>query len=340
MSQLRSVLPQSLSLPPPPDRARRVLVVDDDEARRKLFARVLHAEGYEVDLLPDGETIFDHVRTRPPDLVILDVLLPGSSGLELCADLRMMEEMKLTPIILVTCGVGDEDSVVRGLMCGADDYIVTPSRLAELRARVHVQLRNRRERELLAWVRSRSASLRDEAMRDALTGLANRRAADAALEDTLLTGEPVVVVLLDLDHFKLVNDTHGHGAGDRVLEAVAARLAARARRGDLAARYGGEEFLIVARGARPEVAAAIGERYRVAIRDLVLPSDAGIDRVTASVGVASCDALSSTRLTRAVLLEAADAALYEAKRSGRDRVVVARPSRYPPRRATSEGTEK
>ncbi len=335
-----SSIPLALSIPPPPDRARRVLVVDDDEARRHLFARVLEAEGHEVDLLPDGEHIFTHIHARPPDLVILDVLMPGSSGLEICADLRMMDEMKLTPIILVTCGLGDEESVVRGLMCGADDYIVTPSRLAELRARVHVQLRNRRERELLAWVRKRGASLRDAALRDPLTGLANRRAADEALDDALESGEPVVVVMLDLDHFKVVNDTHGHGAGDRVLQTVAARLGARARRGDLAARYGGEEFLVVARGARPEVAGAIGERYRQAIHEIQMPPDAGVTVVTASVGVASCDAVGGARLSRGRLLEAADAALYEAKRAGRNRVVVAGPSRYPPRPVSTEGDQE
>jgi two-component system cell cycle response regulator len=326
-------IPLALSLPPPPDRARRVLVVDDDEARRNLFARVLEAEGHEVDLLPDGEHIFTHIHTRPPDLVILDVLMPGSSGLEICADLRMMDEMKLTPIILVTCGLGDEDSVVRGLMCGADDYIVTPSRLAELRARVHVQLRNRREREMLAWVRKRGAAMRDAALHDPLTGLANRRAADEAIDEALLSGEPLVVVMLDLDHFKSVNDTYGHGAGDRVLQTVATRLGGRARRGDLAARYGGEEFLVIARGAQPSVAAAIGERYRQAIQELKMPPDAGVEGVTASVGVAACDEILGRRLSRGVLLEAADAALYEAKRTGRNRVIVARPSVYPPRHA-------
>ncbi len=326
---MATIPPTALSLPPPPDRPRRVLVVDDDEARRYLFARVLESEGYEVDLLPDGEGLFELVKARPPDLVLLDVLLPGASGLAICADLRMMDEMMLTPIILVTCGVGDEESVVSGLMCGADDYIVTPSRIAELRARVHVQLRNRRERELLAWVRSRGASLLAAALRDPLTGLANRRAADEALDSSLQSGEPVVVVMLDLDFFKSVNDTHGHAAGDSVLKQVAARLGARARSGDIAARYGGEEFVVIARGARPEAAVAIGERYWSAIRDLTLPPEAGVSRVTASVGVSFCDGPPGARLTRAVLLEAADSALYDAKRGGRDRVVLARGSRYP-----------
>lgn len=338
---MATIPPTPLSLPPPPDRPRRVLVVDDDEARRYLFARVLEAEGHEVDLLPDGEGLFELVKERPPDLVLLDVLLPGASGLAICADLRLMDEMMLTPIILVTCGVGDEESVVRGLMCGADDYIVTPSRIAELRARVHVQLRNRRERELLAWVRSRGASLLAAALRDPLTGLANRRAADEALDASLQSGEPVVVVLLDLDFFKSVNDTHGHGAGDVVLREVAARLGSRARSGDIAARYGGEEFLVIARGARPEAAVAIGERYWSAVRETVLSPAAGVTKVTASVGVAFCDAPPGARQTRESLLAAADAALYEAKRGGRDRVVLSQQGRFPAAgNAASEGGEE
>ncbi len=314
------------SLPPPPEAVRRILIVDDDSARRGMLRRMLTHEGYDVDDLADGADLLDHVRSRPPDLVLLDIMLPGISGFELCGDLRMMNEMTLTPIVLITAACLDEESVVRGLFSGADDYIVMPSRLKELRARIRVQLRNRRDRELLQWARARGASLHNAAMCDPLTGIANRRAIDREIDEVLKGAEGLLLVLLDIDHFKKVNDTYGHAAGDRVLVEVARCLGTRTRARDLAGRYGGEEFMIVIRGARLGVADSIGERYRNAIRDLVL--DGGPERVTVSIGIAGCSG-AAPRLARAELFAAADAALYEAKHGGRDRVVVASPDGYP-----------
>jgi diguanylate cyclase (GGDEF)-like protein len=313
---------QLVSLPPPPDRVRRILVVDDDADRRELVAKTLRRDGHEVDCLGDAGDLFDHVAARPPDLVLLDVMLPGASGIELVADLRMQDELKLVPIVLFTAAIDDEDSVVRGLMCGADDYITCPWRLHELRARVHVQLRNRRERELLAWSQAQGARLRHDALRDPLTGLANRRAVDRAIDDMLRDGVPFVMLLLDLDHFKAINDTHGHPAGDEVLRAMGSLLTSRARQGDIAGRYGGEEFVIVARGATGAVAASIADRYLEAVRSLKLSPEAGVSSVTTSIGVAWYDPQRGVPTSRAQVLAAADEALYLAKRGGRDRVVL------------------
>jgi two-component system cell cycle response regulator len=309
---------------PPADRPRRILIVDDDSARRELFATVFGHEGYDVDLLADGTGLVAWVRERPPDLVLLDVMLPEISGFELCGDLRMMDDMRLTPIIMITSAFPDEASVVRGLLSGADDYMVTPSRLDELRARVRVQLRNRRDREMLQWAKAQRASLKSAAMSDSLTGLANRRAADQVLDVALGSGESVLAVLIDVDHFKQVNDTYGHSGGDAVLAQVARAIRSCTRGGDLAARYGGEEFLVIVRGAALEVAERIGERYRRAVRRVELPhgpdATAPSKPVTVSVGIAgnACN----TGVDRSSLVAAADAALYEAKLAGRDRVVV------------------
>ncbi len=316
---------------PPADRPRRILIVDDDAGRRELFAKVLGHEGYEIDLLPDGSELIAHVRARPPDLVLLDIMLPEVSGFELCGDLRMMDDTRLTPIILITSMYQDEESAVRGLLSGADDYVVTPSRLDELRARVRVQLRNRRDREMLQWAKAQRATLKTAAMSDALTGLANRRAADEVLEPALDGGEALLAVLIDIDHFKLINDTYGHVMGDQILMQVARAIKSCTRSGDVAARYGGEEFLVIVRGASLDVAARIGERYRNAVRQIELPALPGAvsggaspgparRRVTVSVGVAGTTG--GGVAGRKAVLAAADASLYEAKLAGRDRVVV------------------
>jgi len=315
---------------PPADRRRRILIVDDDEGRRELFAKVLGHEGYEIDVLPDGSALVAQVRARPPDLVLLDVMLPEVNGFELCGDLRMMDDTRLTPIILITSAYQDEESAVRGLLSGADDYVVTPSRLGELRARVRVQLRNRRDREMLQWAKAQRATLKTAAMSDALTGLANRRAADEMLEPALEGGEALLAVLIDIDHFKQINDTFGHVMGDQILTLVGRAIRSCTRSGDLAARYGGEEFLVIVRGASLDVAERIGERYRNAVRRIELPAlpenvrevrpGAARRSVTVSVGVAGT--AGGGVAGQKVLLAAADAALYEAKLSGRDRVVV------------------
>jgi two-component system cell cycle response regulator len=312
---------------PPADRPRRILIVDDDVARRELFARVLGHEGYEIDVLGDGSELVARVREHPPDLVLLDVMLPEVSGFELCGDLRMIDDMRLTPIIMITSAFQDEASVVRGLLSGADDYVTTPTRLDELRARVRVQLRNRRDREMLQWAKAQRATLKTAAMSDELTGLANRRAADQLLDAALAGGERVLAILIDVDHFKQVNDVFGHPAGDLVLMQVARAIKASTRGADLAARYGGEEFLVVVRGAGLEVASRIGDRYRSAVRRVELPAVAAAagrasGPVTVSIGIAGIahDGAGARR----ALLAAADAALYEAKDTGRDRVVVQR----------------
>jgi two-component system cell cycle response regulator len=324
----------SIESGPPADRPRRILIVDDDESRRELFAKVMAHEGYEVDTLAHGRNLMAQVRAKPPDLVLLDIMLPEISGFELCGDLRMMEDTRLTPIILITSAFPDEESVVRGLLSGADDYVVTPSRLDEVRARVRVQLRNRRDREVLQWAKAQASSLKTAALSDVLTGLANRRAADEVLEEALRAGERVLAVLLDIDHFKQFNDTFGHATGDLVLGQVARAITASTRSGDTAARYGGEEFLVIVRGASLDAAARIGERYRRAIANIDLALTANKQRpgaeeepraknVTVSIGVAasSRESLSNP----AALLAAADEALYKAKVEGRNRVVVHTP---------------
>ena len=310
------------SIPPPSDIPRRILVVDDDFAQRLLFEKLLLLEGYGVDVASDADEAIDRINEAPPDLILLDVHLEGMSGIELCGELRLIDELRLTPIVLVSAVYQTEEWAVRGLLAGADDFIQMPERLDELKARIRVQLRNRRDREMLEWLETQRNKLRVAALRDPLTGLTNRRGGDKALRDSLSSGEPVVLLLLDIDHFKLVNDTHGHAAGDIVLRQVATTLERRSRRGDVVVRHGGEEFFVLITGADPQLAATIGERYRAAIEGLVLSGSAGVGGVTVSIGVAVWTAAEEGAPSPERMLAVADAGLYEAKRNGRNRVVT------------------
>ncbi len=311
------------SIPPPSDVPRRVLVVDDDDARRKLFERVLSLEGYGVDLASTADDALDRINEAPPDLILLDVHLEGMSGIELCGELRLIDELRLTPIVLVSAVYQTEEWAVRGLLAGADDFVQLPERLEELKARIRVQLRNRRDREMLEWLEMQRSKLRMAALRDPLTGITNRRGGDKALRDSLGSNEPVILLLLDIDHFKAVNDTHGHAAGDQVLRQVASTLERRSRRGDVVVRHGGEEFFVLITGADPKLAETIGERYRQAIETMALSEAAGVKGVTVSIGTAVWEAAEQgASPSPERMLAVADAALYEAKRGGRNRVVT------------------
>jgi len=310
------------SLPPPSQRPPRILLVTAERRRRKRLTQLLRFEGHEVFTLEDATWVLEHVRAHAPDLILLDVELPDTSGFDICTALRSMDESRMTPIVLMATQRTDELSVVHGLGVGADDYVTNPSRLAELKARVEVQLRNRRDRELLQWARAQRAHLQRAALIDPLTGVSNRRAGDEELDDAVDEGVPLVLLMMDIDHFKSVNDTHGHQAGDVVLRHVARTLSRLARQGDVVARVGGEEFMVIVRHAHPDIAPRIAERFRKGVASLELPRAAGVTRVTVSVGVSTWDGTGDDRPSREQLVEAADGALYEAKGSGRNRVCV------------------
>lgn len=307
------------SLPPPPTHAPRILVVAQRPAAGR-YERVLRLDGYEVRVTDDVNEASSLVADDPPDLVLLGVELENGSGFELCGDLRMSDEARLMPIILISETQDDEMAAVRGLLSGADDYIGRPDRLAELKARVRVQLRNRRDRQLLQWARQQRRVYRKEAMIDALTGVPNRRAAEAVIDTALDSGDALMLLLVDIDHFKGVNDTFGHDVGDLVLKEVAQTLSNQARKGDLVARLGGEEFVVTIHGATRDLSHLIAERFRAAVARMPGLKD-GPEKVTVSVGVA-CIQADEGAPSRQALLRAADVALYRAKHRGRNRVEV------------------
>ncbi len=297
----------------------RVLIAEDDPTSRLLLRKVLEKWGYEVTVTDNGAAAWEILRTEEsPRLAILDWMMPEMDGVEVCRRCRGLETHQPPYIILLTA-LGDKDHVVTGLEAGADDYVGKPYDPAELRARVEV---GRRLVELNAELIETQLALEVQARTDALTGLLNRGAIVERLEDELerdtREGGGLGVGMLDIDHFKLVNDTYGHAAGDDVLCALARRLESVLRPYDALGRFGGEEFLIVVPGAGRAELAEVFERMRdVAAAE---PFDAAgtLLKVTVSIGGAVHGGESADDL-----IARADDALYAAKEQGRDRVVLA-----------------
>ena len=313
-----------LSVPPLGDRLARVLVVAAFGERRCAIVAVLAEEGHIVDVLDQPEQFCDYVRGRPPDLVLLDAGDEDESpALEVVGDLRTLDPVHLVPLIVLAPAEASEEDVARALFAGADDVISDARRLRELVARVAVQLRNRRDRDLLRTTQKERSALADEALTDPLTGLGNRRAADRALATNSAALESLLLLVVDVDHFKRVNDTWGHAAGDEVLRALGRCLRRLARDGDDVARFGGEEFIVVIRDAPAKSHRAIAERFLRGVRALSLPPGIGPSRVTASIGAVTWQQPEALPESPA-LFSTADRALYSAKRSGRDALVLVR----------------
>ena len=315
------------SSPPIAERAGRVLVVEPETERRIMLRHLLEQEGYDCVFLPDGDELLRLTAEYEPDLILLAADLPTMSGLELVGDLRAMDPRLHYPVILLGTAA-DEEEVARGLLAGADDFVPDPERQQELRARIRVQLRNKRFHDALERVRTERDTLRRDSQTDPLTGLLNRRSLQSEVLARCQAGESFGVLFLDLDHFKSVNDRYGHEMGDRVLVAVASVLKTAIRPGDVVGRYGGEEFVGVVAGAGPESARLVAERLRCAI-ELMLPPKGGPAKLTASIGTTVYDPRQSEERMED-LLHRADMALYAAKRTGRNRVVLVAPGQSLP----------
>jgi diguanylate cyclase (GGDEF)-like protein len=293
-----------------------VLVADDDPDIRELVALRLRAAGFDVQLAANGEEALAMVAVRRPDLLVLDVAMPLVDGLEVC---RRVQELgtDAPPVIFLTARAHPA-GLLEGFEAGAADYVTKPFRPAELMARVQAALRAKAIRD--AYAR--------EATTDPLTGVLNRRGLDGRVAEVVglarRYARPLACLMIDIDHFKRINDTYGHPAGDEVLRVLAERLRQHTRVSDVVARYGGEEFTVLLPETDEEHAVAAAEKVRreIAAAPVVVEFETGpasID-LRASVGVASWN---ETMVGPAELFGAADQALYEAKRLGRDRVVVA-----------------
>lgn len=291
----------------------KVLVADDDPITRRALVGLLANLGHESLEACNGLEAWKAIQNPDgPSLVILDWMMPAPSGLEVCRRLRRTANGPYKYVLMLTAR-DSVDDVVEGMDAGADDYLRKPFDMRELRVRVRAG-----ERML-----AQQDKLRAQATTDELTGALNRRGIIDRLDHELSllarqAGPPLTLLLLDIDNFKTINDTHGHGVGDEVLKEVAGRIQAGLRGYDDVARYGGEEFLVVLPACEPKPAYKVAERLRQSIGDEPINTSVGAVCVTVSVGVAGTG--EEERVDRSVLISKADGALYAAKGNGRNRV--------------------
>lgn len=297
----------------------KILVAEDDPTAQRILEMFLTKLGHELILAADGAAAIKAFDQEPaPSLAILDWMMPEVTGLEVCHAIRQRGNDPYVYIFLVTTKAQRQD-IVQGFEAGADDYIVKPFDLLELRGRLNAGIRIVQLHEQLAASRE---ELRFQAMHDSLTGLANRAsilqtlASEVARAQRLDTA--LAVAMADLDHFKAVNDTHGHLVGDEVLREAARRLRSALRAYDSVGRFGGEEYLVVMPGCDDTAMGQQAERLRGCIGDTPFSTSAGDLKLTVSLGIANCHGASSPDATS--LLGTADAALYRAKARGRNRV--------------------
>ncbi|MEN9797726.1 MAG: hypothetical protein RL653_1422 [Pseudomonadota bacterium] len=294
--------------PAPDDVPRRVLVVDDDPICAGVLTQTLEAAGMSVRYCPDPREALELYERTAPDVVLVDLNMPGQDGITTCRQIRGHVDGDRAPILVVSRSAGVDDKV-RALEAGADDYVTKPYEAAELRARIQAHaLRYELQRE--------------QAFRDALTGAWNRRYLERVLPQKLshAGAAPFCLALLDVDHFKQVNDVHGHPAGDDVLVALLARIRGLLRAEDLVGRLGGDELAILVSGADLPRGTEVLTRVVDAVRSAPIPIRGGGGPpalpVTVSAGITAARAEDSAE----ALFARADQALYASKRAGRDRV--------------------
>lgn len=300
----------------------RLFLIDDNPEQA---ARLVAAIGEDVEQIvheADPETALARARTGDFDLIMVNLSIEAMDPLRLCSSIRSFEETRLTPILAVVRH-GDTRKLVRALDIGVNDYVTRPVDRNELTARVTTQLRRKRYVDQL---RSSFQVSLEMAVTDQLTGLYNRRYLashlSAMFDRAYWTGRPLSVMVLDIDHFKNVNDTHGHDVGDKVLKEFAERIANSVRGIDLACRYGGEEFLIAMPDTDLAFASVVAERLRHEIANAKFNLNAGRDElnVTVSIGLSSTEN-GPEEDSAQKLIKRADEALYEAKSAGRNRVI-------------------
>lgn len=261
MRRLRLIDPKTAMRPP---HTPEVLVIEDDDDTRELLEDALSGAGFEVAVESSGPAGLAWLRQRVPDLVLLDQLLPGMSGLEVCREIRRQPGLSAVPVVMLTALSRPSDQVA-GLNAGADDYVIKPFNVDELTARLHSHLRrSRRERQL-----------------NPLTGLPGNLAIDGAIDDRLLAGTPFAVAWIDLDNFKAYNDRYGYYAGDQVIEAtgrllldVAEQCGAEGSEAAFAGHIGGDDFMLVVPEAHMERAGhLVVEAFDALAPDFYTPED-------------------------------------------------------------------
>jgi len=301
-----------------------ILFVEDSETQAKATKDFLEKSGYAVTWVPNGMSVFRVMKTQPVDVILLDRVLPDIDGNKICTWLKNNEDTKGIPIIMLTAMDATAEKV-KGLEAGADDYLPKPYEEVELNARVYAALRtkslqdelrkkNDELKEMLAKVEALSIT-------DPLTGLFNRRRFEAILESEFRKAirykMPLSCIMIDIDHFKTVNDTYGHAIGDSVIKDVALLIQQGVRDVDTPCRWGGEEFIVLV----PLTAKTDAERPAQRImKSVSAHAFAGMDGKTVTVSMGIADLSGPGIDAPDKLIQAADSAMYEAKKNGRNRV--------------------
>jgi diguanylate cyclase (GGDEF)-like protein len=308
--------PPSPELTAPVSRLPRLLVVDDDSSFFDLLADIFSSD-YEVLSANDGPAALELAAQKSPNVILLDVMMPGIDGYEVCRRLKAGSDTGEIPIIFIT-GDGGAQSETKGLELGAADYIAKPINPAVVKARVDKQIALKRAQDNLYLLAST----------DGLTGLANRRSFDERLSYEyarhMRSGTQMSLILLDIDHFKIFNDSYGHLRGDECLRQVAQAIIRKVPRAvDLVARYGGEEFVMLLPETNLQGALVLGEKVRRSVSDLAMSHEHSSveDHVTASLGVLCARCIPGRAI--ADIVTQADQQLYAAKVGGRNRICAA-----------------
>ncbi len=297
----------------------KILIAEDDAISRRLLETILKKWGYDVVVAFDGGQAWAELqKDNAPRLAILDWMMPEMDGVEVCGKVRERVDSPYVYILLLSAKSQRED-LVKGMESGADDYITKPFDANELKVRLRA---GRRILDLQTQLMSAQEALRDQAARDPLTGIWNRNAIfDVFRRERSRAereGNAIAIVMLDIDHFKNLNDNYGHMAGDAVLREFTRRISTSLRPYDAVGRYGGEEFLVILPGCDLAAGARHAERLRGLLSEEPFDTSEGRHTATCSLGVASTS--SSNPGDTDSLIRAADAALYRAKRNGRNRV--------------------
>jgi len=308
----------------------KVLVADDARVMRFATLRILKRLGLEAVEAEDGLQALELFSRENPDLVLIDVQMPGMDGLEVVRRIREMSTGRWVPVIFLT-SMEDDADFTRGIEAGGDDYLTKPVSPVVLEAKIRAMRRlDDMRRELTAItmeLREANDRLARLSQQDGLTGLANRRRFDLDLARELGRArreqQPIALILADVDFFKRFNDTYGHPAGDECLRRVAGALRAACRRPvDVVARYGGEEFAMILPGTTEEAARHCAEEAMRALgaQEIEHRGSDVAGFVTMSLGIAGC--VPDADIHPDILIERADQALYAAKRAGRKRAVA------------------
>ena len=307
----------------------KILIAEDDLVSSRILQKNIENWGYKAVLARSGQAAWEALQDEELRLSILDWMMPGMDGVEVCRKIRHRKKYKYTYIILLSAKDRKQD-IIAGLSSGADDYMTKPVNFLELRARLQTGRRIIDLEDKLLLIQNQ---LKDIASRDSLTKIWNRSEISKFLSEELERGlrekKPTGVVLLDLDHFKKINDFYGHAIGDQALLRVVSRLKRKIRKSDKIGRYGGDEIIIILPNCGLDEIKKVGERLRLAVGKIGIKTDLDTVPVTVSAGCATSELPGTASADK--LIKVADSALLKAKGQGRNCVVVAGPDREPAR---------